>query len=190
MALKASRAPGEGSAVASRSTAWRAAYFESRIVTSYSDTKATTATTVTNVLRQNEVEMITGACQKFTGNRRARQARFRDLNIEIAAVTPRGAAARQHAARSGFLVVDHFVNAPPARHEAERERIRDRRGDERAERRADRVGPDERSEHTDQLVPELLVEERQLEERRQLRAEARAGCGAASSSRPTIVANA
>ena len=36
----------------------RAAYFESRIVVSYSDAKATAATTVTIVFRQKEPEMI------------------------------------------------------------------------------------------------------------------------------------
>src|SRR6267142_4831419 len=54
VALNASRAPGAGSAVVSRRTAWRAAYFESSAVTSWNDTNATAATGVTNVFRQND----------------------------------------------------------------------------------------------------------------------------------------
>src|SRR5881409_708379 len=58
VALNASRAPGIGTAVVSRSTACRAAYFESSVVTSYSETKPITATTVTTLLRQKDLEMI------------------------------------------------------------------------------------------------------------------------------------
>src|SRR6266850_7634775 len=58
VALNATRAPGEGSAVVSRWIAWRAAYFESSAVTSYIDTKQPTATAVTKLFRQKDPEMI------------------------------------------------------------------------------------------------------------------------------------
>src|SRR5579872_2422964 len=58
VALNARRAPGIGSADVSCMVACRAAYFESRIVVSYSDTNATAATLVTIAFRQKEPEMI------------------------------------------------------------------------------------------------------------------------------------
>src|SRR6266850_3138912 len=58
VALNATRAPGEGSAVVSRRIAWRAAYFESSAVTSYIDTKQPTATVGTTLFRQKDPEMI------------------------------------------------------------------------------------------------------------------------------------
>src|SRR5476649_1657595 len=58
VALKASLEPGIGRADVSCMVACRAAYFESRIVVSYSDTKPTAATKVTTAFRQKEPEMI------------------------------------------------------------------------------------------------------------------------------------
>src|SRR3954471_16277330 len=59
VALNAARDPGIGGAAVSRNVAWRAAYLESRVVVSYSDTKAPTATAVTSDFRQKDPEMIT-----------------------------------------------------------------------------------------------------------------------------------
>src|SRR6185503_17450346 len=56
VAVKRRRAPGAGVAVLSRSSAWRAAYRESRIVLSYRKANATAAVPVATILRPNERE--------------------------------------------------------------------------------------------------------------------------------------
>src|SRR5438067_5730318 len=58
VALNATRAPGEGTAVVSRSTACRAAYRESSAVTSYSETNPHAATAVATLFRQTDSAMI------------------------------------------------------------------------------------------------------------------------------------
>src|SRR5438105_1119606 len=58
VALNATRSPGTGSAIVSWRVASRAAYFESRMVTSYKEAKAMAAIAVTIVFPQNERLMI------------------------------------------------------------------------------------------------------------------------------------
>src|SRR5262245_10572063 len=58
VAPKVTRAPGEGKAVISWRTPCRAAYLESRIVTSYSDANTAAANAVTKPFRQAELASL------------------------------------------------------------------------------------------------------------------------------------
>ena len=157
VALKARRAPGAGSAVASRRTqpARRVLRVEARHFVQRRRTPPT-ATAVTSVFRQNEPEMII---------------------------------ASSLAGGDGAIDVDESGRA--ACHEGERSGIGDR-GDARSRRSSSRRCTARASGFriVDQLLPELAVKHRQLEQRRDLRLEARRARDAASAARRRIVTNA
>src|SRR5438552_15244841 len=89
VALNARRDPGSGGAEVSWTVASRAAYFESRAVTSYSDTNPTAATAVTIVRRQKPPEMIM-AEQKGSkaGGQKAKAAKPKFLPCCLPAFPP------------------------------------------------------------------------------------------------------
>src|SRR5579871_29209 len=148
VALKARRAPGIGSAIVSCSVACRAAYFESSAVTSYSDTNANAATTVTTAFRQRDLAMIIAECEMQNA-----ECKLRTQNAECT-----GAPSILHSAvciSALMLMVDHVMDSPATCHKSERDRIRERRDDQRAKKRANGVRKEQRFQNCDETMPEF-----------------------------------
>src|SRR5437870_10934388 len=115
--------PGDGATVPSRNTACRAAFCESRIVTSYSDMKLPAAITVTTAWRQKDWAMI----MKVAEWQNCRVA-GRKISISILQC-------RHPASLQSLVVMDDVVNAPAALDEGQRQLIRRRRQKHGAQRR-------------------------------------------------------